>query len=151
MLNPSTSTADESDPTVRNCEAFACKWGVANLVVTNLFAYVTSRPDELVQNGDPVGPSNNEHLIQAACEANLRVAAWGGGGHERYLDRAIWLRIRMHLEGLDLKILHLNKDFTPCHPGPQAIGRARETIDSLTFDRLRTYDVSDDLKRVLDC
>ena len=56
----------------------------------------------------------------------------------------------MHLEGLDLKILHLNQDYTPCHPNPRAIGRAGETIDSLTLDRLETYDVSDDLKRVLD-
>ena len=111
MLNPSTSTAEKSDPTVHNCELFARNWGFTNLVVTNLFARVTGKPNKLETIDDPVGPSNNEHLIQAAHEADLRVAA-RGGRHERYLDRAIWLRIRMHLEGLDLKILHLNQDYT---------------------------------------
>ena len=146
MLNPSTSTREENDPTVHNCEVLARNWGFANLVVTNLFAYVTSDPDELETMGDPVGPSNNEHLIQAAREADLRVAAWGGGRHERYLDRAIWLRVRMYLEGLELKILRPNKDYTPRHPSPQALGK----IDSLTLDELVPYDVSNDLKCVLD-
>ena len=108
ILNPSTSTAEESDPTVHNCELLACKWGFANLVVTNLFAYVTSKPDELETIRNPVGPSNNKYLIEAAREADLRVAAWGGR-HGLYLDRAFWLRIQMYLERLDLKILRQNK------------------------------------------
>ena len=51
MLNPSGSTAELSDPTVRNCELLARNWGFENLAVTNLFAYVTSSTSELQQQG----------------------------------------------------------------------------------------------------
>ena len=75
MLNPSTATAECNDDTVRNCERLARSWGYANLVVTNLFAYRDAKPDHLEDVPEPVGVDNDRHLVEAAREADLRVAA----------------------------------------------------------------------------
>ncbi len=116
MLNPSTATRECNDPTVRNCELLARCWGYENLVVTNLFAYRAANPCKLMKVEDPVGAKNDQYLLEAACEADLRIAAWG----TRlclWQDRAIWLRVQLYVEQLELKCLRLNDDHHPTHPG----------------------------------
>lgn len=124
MLNPSTATAECNDDTVRNCELLARSWGYENLVVTNLFAYRSTNPDRLRDCADPVGPCNDQHLIEAAREADLRVAAWGSqsNGFCLWQDRATWLRVRLYVERLELKCLQLNHDYHPKHPGRITVG-----------------------------
>ncbi|MCY4212490.1 MAG: DUF1643 domain-containing protein [Gammaproteobacteria bacterium] len=119
MLNPSTATAQCNDKTVGNCEQLAQSWGYENLIVTNLFAYRDTNPDRLRVFDEPVGPDNDNHLLEAAREADLRIAAWGGQGDGFcfWQDRAIWLRVRLHVEQLDLKCWGRTKAFHPKHPG----------------------------------
>ena len=144
MLNPSTATAECNDDTVRNCELLASHWGYENLVVTNLFAYRDTNPDNLRDCADPVGPDNDHHLIKSAREADLRVAAWGGQGKRFCLwqDRAIWLRVRFHVEQLELKCLRRNNDYHPKHPG-------RIRVADFPYDCLQDYDLAPSLEAVL--
>lgn len=80
LLNPSTADATRDDPTLRRCIGFARRWGFASLEVVNLFAYRATRPQQLQQAADPVGPENDNHLMRAARNAGAVVAAWGVHG-----------------------------------------------------------------------
>lgn len=80
LVNPSTATAEKNDPTVRRCVSFGRAWGFAELVVANLCAMVSTDPAGLADVVDPVGPSNDRYLLEAAKNANLVVCGWGDGG-----------------------------------------------------------------------
>ena len=144
MLNPSTSTRELSDRTVHNCERLARFWGYENLVVTNLFGYRDVDPNNLRDVEDPVGPENDQHLMEAARDADLRVAAWGSGGQRLCLwrDRATWLRVLLHLEQLGLMCLDQNQDCQPKRPGRIAVANFPRT-------GLRHYDLPPDLANIL--
>lgn len=76
MLNPSTADAETDDPTIRRCMGFARDWGHGGIVVVNLFAWRATDPRKLCMAGDPVGPENDRHIIDA-CAGELVVVAWG--------------------------------------------------------------------------
>jgi hypothetical protein len=77
MLNPSTADATTDDRTIGRCRAFAQAWGCNGLVVANLYAFRATRPADLWLAPDPVGPENDEYLLQVAAEAGQIVCAWG--------------------------------------------------------------------------
>lgn len=85
MLNPSTADAHGDDPTIRRCVGFAHSWGLAGIVVVNLFAYRSPKPSIMWAAAraeiDIVGPDNDQYLEHAADEAADQdvpiVAAWG--------------------------------------------------------------------------
>lgn len=82
MLNPSTATADEDDPTIRRCIDFAIRWDFGGIVVHNVFAYRATKPADLrnAPNGDPVGPVNRQYLQHETGRCGLitrTMAAWG--------------------------------------------------------------------------
>lgn len=83
MLNPSTANGRENDPTMRRLLHFSRRPDLfGRLVVVNLFAYRSPRPEELRAVDEPVGPENDRHIIRAVTEANVGgavVAAWGAG------------------------------------------------------------------------
>lgn len=79
MLNPSTADADMDDPTIRRCMAFSRTWDFAGCTVVNLFALRATKPGDLLDHPDPVGPENNSALWDAVTLPGhgLVVAAWG--------------------------------------------------------------------------
>lgn len=85
MLNPSTATADVSDPTVRRCEGFARAWGHDSLVVLNIFAFRSTDPKALYKEADPVGPDNDRYIRHYAKKAAMIICAWGL--HGKHLGR----------------------------------------------------------------
>ena len=89
MLNPSTATNTMDDPTIRRCMGFARGWGFSEMTVGNLFARRATSPKDLLKAQDPVGPHNDEMLVQMASEADLIVAAWGNHGSYRGRDRRV--------------------------------------------------------------
>ena len=109
-LNPSTADETMDDPTIRRCISFARNWGYARLHMANLFAFRATKPSDMKNAIDPVGPENDRHLLALAEDSVLTVAAWGvhgtfGGRHNavhRMLPRLHYLR--------------LTKDGHPGHP-----------------------------------
>lgn len=77
MLNPSTADATQDDPTIRRCVGFAKRWGYGRLLVGNLFALRATDPRCLLDEPDPVGPQNDEHLRVMMDEARIVICAWG--------------------------------------------------------------------------
>jgi len=90
MLNPSTATATQDDPTIRRCIDFALRRDYDRIEVVNLFALRATDPSELRRGCDPIGPENDEHIGDAASGAAAIVCAWGNAGS--YLSRDIAVR-----------------------------------------------------------
>lgn len=88
MLNPSTADAAEDDPTIRRCISFAQREGAGGIVVVNLYAYRSAKPDVMwgAKAGgiNVIGGDNNVHiravLQDAVAEGADVVAAWGAQG-----------------------------------------------------------------------
>jgi hypothetical protein len=66
MLNPSTADEVVNDPTVERCERRARMWNCGGLIVTNIFAWRSTDPDELRRVADPVGPDKDDALVESA-------------------------------------------------------------------------------------
>lgn len=80
MLNPSTATASVDDPTISRVVGFSRSWGYGSVSVINLFALRTPRPEQLKTATDPVGPDNDQIIIDTTSETDRVVVAWGNHG-----------------------------------------------------------------------
>jgi hypothetical protein len=114
MLNPSTATAAELDPTVTRCHRYALAWKYTQLEVVNLFALRSTDPRKLNRHRDPIGPGNDEAILAAADDADLVVCAWGT--HGEHLERGRHVRALLEEHGVRLHALRLTKDGHPGHP-----------------------------------
>jgi hypothetical protein len=77
MLNPSTADAHRDDHTLARCRYFAARHTFARLDVVNLYAYRATKPHDLALADDPIGPRNDDHIAEAAREADLVIVATG--------------------------------------------------------------------------
>lgn len=118
MLNPSTADAEEDDPTIRRCIAFAHTWRCGSLIVTNIFAYRATDPKVMKAVDDPVGPDNDAAILRAANDAarsgGLLICAWGAHGRHRDRDQAVM----QLLERAPIEPMALDEtmDGSPRHP-----------------------------------
>lgn len=92
LKNPSTATAERSDPTVGKVAAWARRGGFGSLLIVNLFALRATQPAALnaVSPARCVGPKNDDYLCAATCWADMLIAAWGnpnGLDPEQYARR----------------------------------------------------------------
>jgi hypothetical protein len=113
-LNPSTATAEVSDPTVTRLTERAKAMGFDRLVVTNIFAWRSTDPNALLKLSDPNGPDNNIALVNFARASNLCVCAWSSHRAARERGRAVEKILRA--EGIKLHVLKLSQQGIPCHP-----------------------------------
>lgn len=84
-LNPSTADAELDDATIRRCVDFAARLDYTRIVMTNLFGFRATQPDDMMLVSDPIGPKNDEHLLALAKNAHRVMACWGA--HGTYLGR----------------------------------------------------------------
>ena len=114
MLNPSTADEHQLDPSCARARVYAERWGFGALIVTNLFAWRATDPDDMKAATDPVGRGNNAAIVRAAREAKLIVCAWGN--HGAYLDRSQKVVDLLRRLGVDLHFLKMNGAGEPSHP-----------------------------------
>ncbi len=114
MLNPSTATETQNDPTVERCERRARTLGFGAFRVANIFAYRATDPKVMRAAADPVGPGNDDAIAQSAPWADRIVCAWGS--HGAHLDRGPQVERLLRATGLPLHHLGLTKHGHPKHP-----------------------------------
>ena len=77
MLNPSTATELQNDPTVERCERRARTLGFGAFRVTNIFAWRDTDPRKMRAAVDPIGPENDRTIIQS-CVWAIKSSPLGG-------------------------------------------------------------------------
>ncbi|MEK9733017.1 MAG: DUF1643 domain-containing protein [Paracoccaceae bacterium] len=114
MLNPSTATEVQNDPTVERCERRARALGYGAFCVTNIFAWRETDPKKMRAVPDPIGAYNDEAISKASRWADLTIAAWGT--HGAHLDRGA--QVKRLLATLKAPVFHLglSKEGHPKHP-----------------------------------
>ena len=114
MLNPSTATEVQNDPTVERCERRARALGFGAFQVTNIFAWRDTDPRKMRAAADPVGPENDAAILDGVHWADQVIAAWGT--HGAHLDRGS--AVEHLLRGTEQPLFHLGltKGGHPKHP-----------------------------------
>jgi hypothetical protein len=114
MLNPSTADEHRLDPSCTRARNYALRWGFGALIVTNIFAWRATDPDDMKAARDPVGRENDAAILRAAREAALVVCAWGN--HGMHLERGATARALLAGAGVALHYLRINGAGHPAHP-----------------------------------
>lgn len=114
MLNPSTATEVQNDPTVERCERRARALGFGAFSVTNIFAFRATDPKVMRAQVDPVGPENDAAIAQAADWADQVIAAWGT--HGAHMGRGAVVETLLRATGKPVFHLGLSKAGHPKHP-----------------------------------
>lgn len=114
MLNPSTADEFQLDPTCARARGYAERWGYGALIVTNVFGWRATDPDDMKAASDPVGPGNDRAIVQAAREAGIVVCAWGN--HGAHAGRSARVVALLKDAGIALHALKVNGGGEPAHP-----------------------------------
>ncbi len=118
MLNPSTATEIQNDPTVERCEQRARKLGFGAFRVTNIFAWRDTDPKKMRAATDPVGPANDDAIVSSALDwirdGDQIICAWGT--HGEHLQRGPAVETLLRETGKPLFTLGLTKAGHPKHP-----------------------------------
>jgi hypothetical protein len=114
MLNPSTATEVQNDPTVERCERRARVLGFGAFRVCNIFAWRDTDPKKMRAAIDPVGPENDRAIAESCLWADRVVCAWGTHGAHLNRGRAVEALIRQ--TGVTPLHLGLSKNGHPRHP-----------------------------------
>lgn len=114
MLNPSTATEVQNDPTVERCERRARTLGFGSFCVTNIFAWRDTDPRKMRAAKDPVGPKNDKTILEFAYWADTIVCAWGTHGEHRQRGHEVQQILRETQQ--PLYHLGLSKAGHPKHP-----------------------------------
>ncbi|GAB4274178.1 MAG: DUF1643 domain-containing protein [Pararhodobacter sp.] len=114
MLNPSTATEMQNDPTVERCERRARSLGFGAFRVCNIFAFRATDPKVMRAQPDPVGPANDAAILEGAAWADMVICAWGT--HGAHLGRGAKVEALLRGCGKPLWHLGLSKAGHPRHP-----------------------------------
>ena len=114
MLNPSTATEVQNDPTVERCERRARTLGFGAFRVCNIFAFRATDPRNMRATKDPVGPANDTAILEAIAWADEVVAGWGN--HGDHLARGQAVKALLKAQPNAPKHLGLTKSGHPKHP-----------------------------------
>jgi hypothetical protein len=114
MLNPSTATEVQNDPTVERCERRARALGFGAFRVTNIFAWRDTDPRKMRAAADPVGPENDAAILDSCPWADQIIAAWGT--HGAHLGRGPAVAALLKGTGRPVHHLGLSKEGHPKHP-----------------------------------
>lgn len=114
MLNPSTATEVQNDPTVERCERRARTLGFGAFRVTNIFAWRDTDPRNMRAAKDPTGPENDAAIVQSCGWADQIICGWGT--HGEHNNRGPEVAMLLEKTGKPLFHLGLTKAGHPKHP-----------------------------------
>ena len=115
MLNPSTADELRLDPSCTRARNYAERWGFGGVLITNLFGWRATDPEDMKAAKDPVGRGNDAAILRAAHQAALVVCAWGNHGEHRNRGREVLEALRR--SRVKLHSLKINKTSGhPAHP-----------------------------------
>lgn len=114
MLNPSTATEFQNDPTVERCERRARTLGFGAFRVTNIFAFRATDPKVMRAQADPVGAENDAAILGSVPWADQVICAWGS--HGAHLQRDLSITAQLRATGKPLFHFGLTKAGAPKHP-----------------------------------
>lgn len=94
MLNPSTATEQQNDPTVERCQRRTMMGEYYGVTVINLFAFRATDPKDMKCAPDPVGGYQNIVILQDALEAAQKgradiICGWGTHGSFMGQDKEV--------------------------------------------------------------
>lgn len=116
MMNPSTATEQQMDPTVAKCWRAAGRLGFRELLIGNVFAYRVTEQRRLAEIEDPVGPENDDALANIAVMADAIVLAYGTPQVRDLHARGTRVAMQLAAAGHKLSVFALSKAGRPCHP-----------------------------------
>jgi hypothetical protein len=108
-LNPSTANAEKPDPTIGILKRMLTKLGYGGFYMVNLFAWISSDPDELLTCPNPIG-DNEQKLKEVEVLCDDIIACWGA--FKQATDRANMV----YANYPNSKCFGINKGGTPFHP-----------------------------------
>lgn len=114
MLNPSTATEVQNDPTVERCERRARTLGFGAFRVTNIFAWRDTDPRKMRAAAEPVGSENDKAILDSCGWADQIICGWGT--HGAHLDRGLKVETLLRDSGQEVYHLGLTKEGHPKHP-----------------------------------
>lgn len=127
LANPSSATADKTDPTVARCIEFARLWGHGWCYVVNARAWRATDPKDVPADPLAIGPDNDAHIYRVCARAEIVVCGWGklaGARADAMLDL-------IRSAGKVPHALQLNGDGSPSHPLTR--GKRRIPADAVPF------------------
>ncbi|MCV2893577.1 DUF1643 domain-containing protein [Lentibacter sp. XHP0401] len=114
MLNPSTATEVQNDPTVERCERRARALGFGGFRVTNIFAWRDTDPKNMRAAAEPIGGENDKSIAESCAWADQIIAGWGA--HGEHLQRGQAVEALLRATRLPVFHLGLTKAGHPKHP-----------------------------------
>ncbi len=108
-LNPSTANATKPDPTITNIIKMLRILGYGGFYMTNLFAWISSAPTDLLTCADPLG--NNENILEEVEQiCDDVIVCWGAFKEAEERIKEVLPRYPNAL------CFGVNQNGTPAHP-----------------------------------
>ncbi len=118
LLNPSTADELKNDQTVARIEKRALAMGMGGWIVMNIFAWRDTDPKLMKAAKDPVGPDNDNHILEVLKEGKAK--GWtfmvGWGNHGDHHGRGIKVMGLFDQVGVAPLCLAMNANHQPKHP-----------------------------------
>lgn len=108
-LNPSTADQIRPDATITHLTLMLKKLGYGGFYMVNLFAWISSKPTDLLTCADPLG-DNDTILDKTYAICNEVIFCWGAFKEAKDRIREVAPRYP------NAKCLGFNQDGTPFHP-----------------------------------
>lgn len=109
-LNPSDANEFKDDPTITRGIVRADRTGFGGLLMANLYAYVSTDPKALLNNGDSVGELTDYYLRQMIALSGRQLCGWGSFAPVTKRAPIVLAMIKQPY------CLGVNKDGQPKHP-----------------------------------
>ena len=134
-LNPSDANETKPDPTSTRQVGYAEREDCGHLIMVNVWGFVSSTPETLRAQADPIGPNNLEHIAAALAEVKKRggvvFAGFGAFQLKRHSEYQHFVRALLIDAGA--VCLGHNANGSPVHPLYQ-----RADAPLVTWDPKRT-------------